>query len=117
MQSNSINGQPDIANITVVTDERQVIVPQAITSVVEVNNPGPRGPAGPAGPQGPPGPILLIYRHDFNVYDYIGKAPSGSLEADNVWDITRLTIASSGSVTVGTATNVNWTGRYTHTYS
>ena len=50
MQSNSVNGQPDIANITVVTDERQVIVPQAITSVVEVNNPGPQGPVGPSVP-------------------------------------------------------------------
>lgn len=114
MQSNSVNGQPEIANITVVTDERQVIVPQAITSVVEVNNPGPQGPAGPAGP---PGPVPFIYRHDFNVFDYIGKAPNGSLETDNVWTITRLTIASSGSVTVGTANDVNWTGRYTHTYS
>lgn len=82
-----------------------------------INNPGPQGAIGPQGPQGPPGPAPFIYRHDFNVFDYIGKAPSGSLEADNVWDITRLTIASSGSVTVGTATNVNWTGRYTHTYS
>jgi hypothetical protein len=52
MPSNSVNGQPDIANITVVTDERQIIVPQAIINVVEVNTPGPAGPAGPQGPSG-----------------------------------------------------------------
>jgi len=78
-----------------------------------VNTPGPQGPQGIQGPPGAP----QSYRHDFNIYDYIGKAPSGSLDADNVWDITRLTIASSGSVTTGTANNVNWTDRYTHTYS
>ena len=62
------------------------------------------------------GGSALIYRHEFNVYDYLGTAPTGSLEASNVWDITRLTIASNGSVTTGVATNVSWTGRYTHTY-
>lgn len=60
--------------------------------------------------------VELEYRHDFNVFDYLGKAPSDSLESDNVWTITRLTIASDGSVTKGVATNVNWTNRYTHTY-
>lgn len=61
--------------------------------------------------------IQLSYRHDFNVYDYLGKAASGSSESANVWTITRLTIASDGTVTVGTATNVSWTGRYTHIYT
>jgi hypothetical protein len=61
--------------------------------------------------------VQLSYRHDFNVYDYLGKAASGSSEGANVWTITRLTIASDGSVTKGTATNVNWTDRYTHIYS
>jgi hypothetical protein len=60
--------------------------------------------------------VELEYRHDFNVFDYLGKAPSDSLESDNVWTITRLTIASDGTVTKGVATNVNWTNRYTHTY-
>ena len=59
----------------------------------------------------------LSYRHDFNVYDYLGKAPSGSSESASVWTITRLTIASDGTATPGTATNVTWTGRYTHTYT
>jgi hypothetical protein len=61
--------------------------------------------------------VELEYRHDFNVFDYLGKAPSDSLESDNVWTITRLTIASDGTATVGTATNVDWTNRYTHIYT
>jgi len=61
--------------------------------------------------------VQLSYRHDFNVYDYLGKAASGSSEGASVWTITRLTIASDGTATVGTATNVDWTNRYTHTYS
>lgn len=61
--------------------------------------------------------VQLAYRHDFNVYDYLGKAASGSSESANVWTITRLTIASNGTATVGTATNVSWTGRYSHIYT
>jgi hypothetical protein len=55
MQNNSINSQTDIANVTVVTEENQIIVPQPITNVVEVNNPGPQGPVGPQGATGPSG--------------------------------------------------------------
>ena len=61
--------------------------------------------------------VQLSYRHDFNVYDYLGKAASGSSESAAVWTITRLTIASDGTATVGTATNVTWTGRYSHIYT
>jgi hypothetical protein len=61
--------------------------------------------------------VQLSYRHDFNVYDYLGKAASGSSEGASVWTITRLTIASDGTATVGTATNVTWTNRYTHIYT
>jgi hypothetical protein len=61
--------------------------------------------------------VQLSYRHDFNVYDYLGKAASGSAEGASVWTITRLTIASDGTATVGTATNVDWTNRYTHIYT
>ena len=64
-----------------------------------------------------PPPTSLAYRHDFNVYDYVGKAASGSLDNDDVWTITRLTIAVNGSVTKGVANDVNWTDRYTHIYS
>ena len=49
MQNNSITSQTDIANVTVVTEENQIIVPQPITNVIEVNNPGPRGPQGTPG--------------------------------------------------------------------
>ena len=55
--------------------------------------------------------------HDFNVYDYLGKAVRGSSENDNVWTITRLTIASNGTTTKQTATGVSWTNRYIHTYT
>lgn len=61
--------------------------------------------------------VQLSYRHDFNVYDYLGKAASGSSDSASVWTITRLTITSDGTATPGTATNVTWTGRYTHTYT
>jgi len=61
--------------------------------------------------------VQLSYRHDFNVYDYLGKAASGSSEGASVWTIARLTIASDGTATVGTATNVDWTNRYTHIYT
>lgn len=63
------------------------------------------------------GGVTSVYRHDFNIYDYLGTAPTGSSEASNVWKITRLTIASNGSVTSGVANDVNWTDRYTHIYS
>jgi len=61
--------------------------------------------------------VQLSYRHDFNVYDYLGKAASGSSEGASVWTIARLTIASDGTATVGTATNVDWTNRTTHIYT
>ena len=60
MQNNSINSQTDIANVTVVTEENQIIVPQPITSVIEVNNPGPQGPVGPQGVAGPSEPFVNI---------------------------------------------------------
>lgn len=65
-------------------------------------------------------PDSFIYRHEFdsaNNYDYIAKAVNDSLESDSVWTIKRLTIASDGSSTVATATDVDWTNRATHTYS
>ena len=56
-------------------------------------------------------------RHDFVYpFSYCGKAVAGSSEAASVWTITRLN--TSGSVdTIGTATNVAWTNRYSVTYS
>jgi hypothetical protein len=60
MQNNSINSQTDIANVTVVTEENQIIVPQPITNVVEVNTPGPQGSVGPQGVAGPSEPFANV---------------------------------------------------------
>jgi hypothetical protein len=46
-----------------------------------------------------------------NNINYNGYAVTGSAESSAVWTITRLTISASGSITVGTATNVAWTNR------
>ena len=48
---------------------------------------------------------------------YAGYAASGSSESDSVWTITRLTIASDGSVTTASATNVAWSNRASVIYS
>lgn len=59
-----------------------------------------------------------IARHDFqNTYDYLGKALTGSSESSNVWTITRLTLSPNGSATIGTATSVAWTNRYSVIYT
>ena len=59
----------------------------------------------------------FIRRHDFvsNV-SYCGYAEEGSLETDSVWNISKITVATEGTTTIGRATNVNWTGHLTHTY-
>lgn len=43
--------------------------------------------------------------------NYCGYAPEGSLETDEVWTITRIEVASDGSVTTATVTDVAWTDR------
>ena len=48
---------------------------------------------------------------------YLGEAVSGSAETALVWDITRLSISSSGATTPNSASNVAWTDRYIVTYS
>jgi hypothetical protein len=58
-----------------------------------------------------------IRKHDFSSpYSYNGYALSGSSESANVWTITRINVNVDGSTTKGTATNVSWTGRASHTY-
>lgn len=49
-------------------------------------------------------------RHDLVLpYDYCGYAPSGSLETDAVWTITRLTMSAAGVVTATDILyNVKW---------
>ena len=48
---------------------------------------------------------------------YCGIAPDGSLESDAVWYITKITVATNGSVTTATASGVNWTDYLTHSYN
>jgi hypothetical protein len=53
-----------------------------------------------------------------NNINYCGVAlGTGVSEGSAVWEITRLTIAASGSITVATATNVAWTDRETTIYT
>jgi hypothetical protein len=52
-----------------------------------------------------------------NNINYCGTADKGSAESSAVWTIERLTIGSSGSVTIGTATNVAWTNRESVIYT
>ena len=40
--------------------------------------------------------------------NYCGFAPTGSLESEAVWTITKITVAIDGSVTTEEYTNVTW---------
>lgn len=51
-----------------------------------------------------------------NNVNYCGMANKGSSEASAVWTIKRLTIGTSGSITISTATNVAWTNRESAIY-
>jgi hypothetical protein len=55
---------------------------------------------------------------DINInYLYCGQAISGSSESADVWDISRLSISSSGATLTQTTSSAAWTDRYTYTYS
>ena len=63
-------------------------------------------------------PKEYVLKHDFvSPYSYCGKAIVGSLESQSVWTITRVEVLSDGTTSTAQATNVDWTNRYTHTYS
>ena len=47
---------------------------------------------------------------------YLGQAISGSSESATVWDISRLSISSSGATLTQTTSSAAWTGRYSYTY-
>jgi hypothetical protein len=47
---------------------------------------------------------------------YLGQAISGSSESANVWDISRLSISSSGETLTQTTSSAAWTNRYSYTY-
>ena len=54
---------------------------------------------------------------DINInYLYCGQAILGSSESANVWDISRLSISSSGATLTQTTSSAAWTDRYTYTY-
>lgn len=80
--------------------------------------PGPEGPEGPAGPAGPirVGSVLIDAALSGTVY--VGTAPTGSEESQDVWTIVRTLYDSAGvRIDKGTATDVNWTDRYSHIYT
>jgi hypothetical protein len=49
-------------------------------------------------------------------YLYLGEAVSGSSESSNVWDISRLSISSSGATLTQTTSSAAWVNRYSYTY-
>ena len=70
------------------------------------------------------GGVTYIRRSDYtssldpNInYLYLGEAPSGSAESSTVWDISRLSISSSGETLTQTTSSAAWTNRYSYTYS
>lgn len=74
------------------------------------------------GPRGPRGESLKakIRLHDFvanTSTDYEGYADDGSLTSQPVWTITKIVVASAGTVTVTKATNAIWDNRYTTIYT
>jgi len=79
-----------------------------------VNTPGPQGPIGSSGQSYP----QLERRSDFvNSTSYCGIAPLGSLEASQVWTISKIVVAENGNTTTTTATSVAWTDRSIATYT
>jgi hypothetical protein len=62
--------------------------------------------------------INYIRRHDFvsNV-SYCGYAKKNSLETEAKWTISKIAVATDGSTTTTTATNVKWSERLIITYN
>ena len=71
---------------------------------------GGTGTTGPIGPEGPAGPVAtLARRHAYAAgKSYCGRAPAGTAESAAAWTITRITVATDGSVTTAIATDVAW---------
>jgi hypothetical protein len=64
--------------------------------------------------------LLKEVRIDSTIADtiYVGKALLDSAESSAVWTIRKSTFDSSGTRTsIGTAVNVTWTDRDSHTYT
>lgn len=59
-----------------------------------------------------------VRRHLYNgSYSYCGTAPAGTAESSPQWKIKRILVASNGTTTITTATNVSWTNVLTATYT
>lgn len=115
MQSNTVNGQPDIASVVVTTADNQIIVPQPITTVVEVNSPGPQGAKGERGPIGPSAPFNEIVTNVWATTSSIEI--SGSLTVSGSNTFTNIGPAIfSGSVNV-TGSIFNWNGNQVLTFA
>jgi len=57
-----------------------------------------------------------IRRHDTQLpYDYLAFAPDGTAESSAGWTVTRLTVTSAGTTTVGHASGI-WNNRTSLTY-
>lgn len=64
------------------------------------------------------GSVITVKRYDSVApYKYFGVAPSGSLETDSTWKITRIVLNSNGSTTKAYAYPVKWSDRLTIIYS
>jgi hypothetical protein len=79
------------------------------------------GPAGPltigtaaASAVGDFAPNMILRHATAGLYDYLGKAVSGSSESSSVWTILRITLSTGVSAT---ATSVKWDDRLTATYA
>ena len=107
--------------VIISTEDCTKTVEITTTQVVNIITEGPIGATGPAGADGPPGPSALPneVRVDTDTAGtiYVGQAVSGSSESAAVWTIVRTIYNTSGVRTsLGTASNVNWTGRTSHIY-
>lgn len=128
--NNNVVITPSVTNVVVDDETNTRVVVEANNSVVinptlnsvTVASVGLQGPAGAAGPQGPQGPAGPSYerQHDWvsnSSTSYEGFALQGTLTSQAGWTITRIIVASNGTVTVGVAYNAIWDNRYTTIYS
>jgi hypothetical protein len=57
------------------------------------------------------GQIEYEYKHDFDIYDYLGKAEKGSYETSSTWEIKRIEYLTGGLINEIIKTNVKWSER------
>jgi hypothetical protein len=106
----SVNGQTNVVLLNVADlNDANISNPQ-VDEVLKYD--------GTAWVNGIGGAPELQRRHSFEQpYSYCGFADDGEAESANVWQITRINVALDGTATTGSATNVNWTNRSTHSYT